>query len=428
MNEYWSWLEKSFISNLRAQQWYNDDPPRNLNGFIDDKCNRLIGWATMRQTRMKSSLCYIENRDQDCKDERSFEVGWMNETNEMLNSSIAQAFQYRVKKELGDEGGYIYEFRGRLSDLRSNLSKLHQLGWIDNKTQSVIIQMSLYNPNSQLFTSVTLLTEFLSTGGILSHARFEPFDFHLAFSSTFQLICAILFIGLIIYLMFMEIRSFFHSKWNYFRQFWSYVEVTIIICSWSSVGIYVWKYKEAKRIGNLFEQTNGYVYINFQFAVYVNNLLTCFLGVCCFCGTIKLLRLCRFNERLSLFTRTLQRASRELLSFAMMFSIVFMAFLTLFYLLFVSKLWSCSSFFRTAEMLFEMSLMKFDAHELLEASPFLGPFAFSLFILLVVFVCLSMFLTIINDSFRHVREHVNDDEEIFSFMWKKFLRWTGLIE
>ena len=105
------------------------------------------------------------------------------------SSSISNAFRYRSSKELdtyvyiGDHatygsGGYVYEFRGRLSSLQSNLSQLHQLGWIDEKTRAVIIQCTLYNPNAQLYTSVTLLVEFLSTGGLIPTARFEPLSFH----------------------------------------------------------------------------------------------------------------------------------------------------------------------------------------------------------------------------------------------------------
>jgi len=36
-------MENSFVENIRAQQWYNKDAPRNLNGFFNDKTNRLIG-------------------------------------------------------------------------------------------------------------------------------------------------------------------------------------------------------------------------------------------------------------------------------------------------------------------------------------------------------------------------------------------------
>ncbi len=233
---------------------------------------------------------------------------------------------------------------------------------------------------------------------------------------------------MIIYFMWIEIRLLFELKWNYFYQFWSFIEAGIIGCSWTSVGIYIWRYKECKRIGKLFEETNGYVYVNLQLASYVNDILTFLFAFCCFFGTIKFLRLCRFSQRLNLFIQTLEYAGKELISFAMMFSIVYMSFVCLFYLLFVSKLGSCSSLLGTSQMVFEMASMKFDTHELSGAAAFLGPFCFSLFIILVVFVCMSMFISIINQNFRRARKNVNDknNQEIFSFMLNKFQRWTGI--
>ena len=227
--------------------------------------------------------------------------------------------------------------------------------------------------------------------------------------------------------MFLEIQLFIQIKWGYLRRFQSYVELGIIISSWINVRILIWRYQEFQRISSLFRETNGYVYINLQLASYVNDISTHMFAFCCFFGTIRFLHLCRFNQRLSLFSQTLRNITKELLSFCMMFSIVFFAFLCLFYLLFNSHLWSCSSLLHTAQMLFEMSLMKFDAHQLIDAAAFLGPFSFTLFILLVVFVCMSMFLSIINEGFRQAREDLNrcNDEKIFSFMLDKFLRWTG---
>ncbi|CAF5118224.1 unnamed protein product, partial [Rotaria socialis] len=72
---------------------------------------------------------------------------------------------------------YAYEFRGRLSDLQSNLSELYQLQWIDRQTRAVLIQLSLYNPNSQFFISCNLLVEFLSSGWIEPQSRFDPISF-----------------------------------------------------------------------------------------------------------------------------------------------------------------------------------------------------------------------------------------------------------
>jgi hypothetical protein len=216
-------------------------------------------------------------------------------------------------------------------------------------------------------------------------------------------------------------------KWNYFKQFWSFIEIGIIVCSWTAVGIYVWRYRELKRIQNLLKQSNGYVYINFQFLSFVNGLLTNLFGFCCFFGTIRFLYLCRFSQRVSLFNRTLQYAGKELVSFLFMFSIVFISFVFLFYLLFNSKMRACSSLLHTAQTLFEMILLKFDAGELTGAASFVGPFGFSLFIILVVFVCLSMFLSIIRDSFQRACENVGkNNEELFLFMLDRFQRWIGM--
>ncbi|CAF1261744.1 unnamed protein product [Adineta steineri] len=440
IDQYWNWLENSFISNLRAQQWYNNEIPRNLSGFINDKSNRLIGWATMRQLRIKSTLCPTHRIISHCQDDysllneetRSFQPGWINET-----TQIYPSFTYQSSKELdtyvyvGDHGiydgsGYVYEFRGSLSDLQSNLSQLHQLRWIDSQTRAVIIQISLYNPNVQLFTSVILLTEFLSTGGIIPQSQIEPFSFRLVFASTFQLICAIFYIIFILYFMFIEIQSLFRLKRAYFQQFWSYIEVGIIICSWTAVGIYYWRYQEFNRIGKLFKQTNGYVYINFQFAAYVDCILTFLFGFCCFFGTIKFLHVCRYNQHLSLFSQTLQHASQRLIPFCSMFAFIYLAFVCLFYLLFVSHISTCSSMLKTAQMLFQMTLLKFDSNNFIQASSFLGPFCFSIFIFFVVFICLSMFISIVNDSFRQVRNNIRHDEDIFLFTLRKFLHWTGL--
>ncbi|CAF1642081.1 unnamed protein product, partial [Adineta ricciae] len=445
VTQFWFWLQNSFISNLRSQQWYNNDIPKYLNGYINDKSNRLIGWATMRQLRVKPSTCSDQRIMKICEkdynffneDEESYSPGWTNQTlDETYSLSINNSFQYRTSNELNtyvfvgehgtyNGGGYVYEFRGQLKDLQSNITTLHKLQWIDKKTRAILIQITLYNPNVQLLTSITFLCEFLITGEIISTSYFQPLNFF-TFTSIFQLICTIIYMSFIIYFMFIQIRVFLRLKWKYFQQFWSLIELGIIVCSWTSVAIYIWRFKESRRISSLFKETNGYVYINLQLAAYVDNLLIYLLGFCCFFGMVKFLQLLRFDSRLLLFIQTLQRAQKELISFLMMFSIVYISFVCLFYFLFVSNMLSCSSLLSTTQMLFEMTLMKFDTSELIEADAFLGPFVFAIFMFLVVFVCLSMFLSIINESFRKARENPVENCEIFPFIMRRFICWSGL--
>jgi hypothetical protein len=169
-----------------------------LNGFLDDKTNRLIGWPTMRQLRIESDQCDDQRIRRTCfkdynwynEDKRSYQPGWKtNEHNDTFSRSIVRSFEYQLSKNLdtyvyiGEHGqyaggGYVYEFRGRLSDIEQNITQLRQLQWIDDRTRAILIQLTLYNPNTQLLTSVTLLMEMLSTGGIRPSARFEPIQFY----------------------------------------------------------------------------------------------------------------------------------------------------------------------------------------------------------------------------------------------------------
>jgi len=249
--------------------------------------------------------------------------------------------------------------------------------------------------------------------------------FDLAFGSLLQLICTIFYIGFIIYFMIKEIQMFYKLKLKYFQEFWSLIELVIIGCSWGSAGAYIWRFQEANRISKLFKETNKYTYINLQLTAYVNDVLTYLLGFCCFFGIIKFIKLISFNKRFTLFIQTLSYAKKELVSFLMIFSIIFMSFLSLFYLLFLSNVLTCSNVLSTAEMLFEMSSVKYNISDLIEPNPFLGPFCFALFIIIVVFIYVKILISIIISNFRRARMDQMDDQDILSFMLKKFLRWTG---
>ena len=245
-----------------------------------------------------------------------------------------------------------------------------------------------------------------------------------------QLVYTVIYMVFIVYFTSIEIRSLMRSRWSYFLNLWSYVDLGIIACSWAGVGVYIWRYREATRVTRLLQETNGYVFVNLQMAAYINETFIFLLGLCCFFGSFKLIRICRFHRRMYLFIETIQHAAKELALFASMFAIIFTAFLMLFFLLFSGRMWSCSSMLHTAQMLFEIMLMKFDSQALQGASPFLGPFCFSFFVVLVVFICMSMFISIISDSFRAVRDksevEENGDEQVLHFAVRRIQRALGL--
>ena len=372
----------------------------------------------------------------------SFAPGWQSSTNLSFTPTTRNAFVHRSSSELDSStytanhatyggGGFVYEFRGRLTDIRENLTLLRRLSWIDQQTRAILIQFSLYNPNTAQFTAVTLSAEFLANGGVFGHGRVEPFAFRsrlFGFSSVFHLVCALLYLSFIIYLTVTEIVALIKLRRGYFRLFWSYVQWALIGCSWSGVPIWVWSWREMVKVGDVFRETNGYRFVDLGRVAAAEDVFTSLLGLCCFLATIKFLSFSRFYRRLHLLADTLKHAAGDLFHFMVMFSVVVFAFVGLFHMLFVSKIWSCSSLLQTSEMLFEMLLMKFNAGELLDAHPVLGPLTFSMFMFFVVFVGVTMFVAIINIGYHDAYKNLNvagGDEEVLSSLMSKVMRWIG---
>ena len=205
---------------------------------------------------------------------------------------------------------------------------------------------------------------------------------------------------------------------------WSYLQWSLIVCSWTALGFYIARYSEIARIDNFFRQTRGQVYIDLQFLTSINATLNSLLGFCCFFASMKLLSFSRYARRLSIFGDALRSATKELFCFTCLFLVMFTAFLVLFYLLFAPK-----SLLHTLQMLVKLILLKLDASTLASLDDTRGPFCLALFIFFVVFIGMAMFVSIISGSFRvaqtKARVNPKEDSDMFALLWSRFRGWTG---
>lgn len=53
----WFFMLNSFLQNLRADKLYNGQQPYGLKGYFNDQANRIMGYATIRQIRVKENTC-----------------------------------------------------------------------------------------------------------------------------------------------------------------------------------------------------------------------------------------------------------------------------------------------------------------------------------------------------------------------------------
>ena len=57
VNEWWYWFDHTLMPNVRVQPWYNEAQPYGLKGYLNDRVNRLIGYAIVRQVREGLGSC-----------------------------------------------------------------------------------------------------------------------------------------------------------------------------------------------------------------------------------------------------------------------------------------------------------------------------------------------------------------------------------
>jgi hypothetical protein len=221
----------------------------------------------------------------------------------------------------------------------------------------------------------------------------------------------------IIFFTIQEIRQLFKKGKNHIIQFWTLVEWLIICFSWTAFALFFYRINAADAVGKFFDKTSGYGYFKLQITAFWDLGLNYSLSFCIALGTLKFLKIFRFNKRISFLASTLSNCFKELISFGLMFGIIYFAFVQLFYFFYHKILYQFSTIMRSMVNCFEIMLGKFQVQPLLQADSLFGPIIYCTYNVCIIFVLLTMFVSIINDSFKIVREDSKkQDYEMFEYM------------
>ncbi len=117
--------------------------------------------------------CYVPY-SYDNEDTQSYVSGW-NTTIDNITGTTPDEFTYMRSDELDGYpfigrhavyrgGGYTVKLSGTRTENLATVQKLQDELWLDHHTRAVFVQFGSYNAYVNLFSSVTLLMEFLPTG------------------------------------------------------------------------------------------------------------------------------------------------------------------------------------------------------------------------------------------------------------------------
>ncbi|XP_072050858.1 polycystin-2-like protein 2 [Amphiura filiformis] len=396
VDKYWTWLEDMLLPQLHGGVWYNGDIDDQLLPYTADKVSYMLGYAIIRQLRVKKDQCtpisQMKNVTPNCyvayswdnEDRQSYGPGWTN-VNETDNtpdeytykgSNDLDGYPFIGRHAVYRGGGYTVKLSGTPLENRAILERLQKEAWLDHYTRAVFVQFGSYNAFVNLFSSVTLLMEFLPTGGGYPFHRVDVIKL-INYTNDglfiFRVACEITFFLFIIFFFFKEINNLRIEKKKYFKRFWNYIEIIIIFFSVGSITAYFFRYVETVGLLSNFDAYDGTVFINLQYATYLNDIFHYMFGGVAFFSILKFLKLLRFNKRMHMLTDTIHNIRWDLFYFAIFFSFVFFAFSLAFYMAFSSHLLDFADIVYTMETLLQVLLRRFYFADLLLAKRVLGP-------------------------------------------------------
>ncbi|KAM9399908.1 polycystin-2-like isoform 3-T4 [Salvelinus alpinus] len=414
MGEFWKFTEGPFLNGMYWEVWYNNKSlPENHSMIYYE--NLLLGVPRLRQVKVHNESCSVHEdlRDevQDCynmytpSNEDSAPFGPMNGTAWMYteeNSLNGSSYWGQVATYGG--GGY-YQDLARSRDESAGLlrSLKHQL-WLDRGTRAVFLDFSVYNGNINLFCIARLVVEFPATGGVVTSWQFQTVRLIRYVSSWdyFVGVCEVAFCLFILYYVVEEALEIRIHRLRYFKSVWNCLDVLIVVLSVSAIIINITRTSVvSNRLKDLLE--NHSAHPSFEPLAHLQVTFNNMAAVIVFFSWVKLFKFINFNKTMSQLSTTMSRCAKDLIGFAIMFFIIFLAYAQLAYLVFGTQVNDFSTFQACIFTQFRIILGDFEFSEIEEANPVLGPIYFITFVFFIFFILMNMFLAIINDTYSEVK-------------------------
>ncbi|XP_070577710.1 polycystin-1-like protein 2 [Ptychodera flava] len=440
---YGSWMTRIVIPSLYPTSWYNGNQTLSLNDrkFISDLVSYRVGPPRLRHLRIKPGLCQVLKQFStlmsNCyaeysfgnEEERSFNENWSGVNGSADEDSL---WRYHTSSDLDGVpiygvrrpfygGGYIAELGSSLGEAEAKWQQIWNARWFDRYTRALLLEFPLYNANVNLFSMVTLLVEFPATGAALVFPKISILRLYnyVGHNMVFNLICEFAFVAFIIYYLVHAILQIKKTKIQYFKSFFNWIEMFKIILSVAGIALHLYKNIYLKIAQKSLSSAAGGSgdFVNLQEIAVWDELFLYVVSAVVFMSFLKFIHILRFNRNISLFGKTLRRASGSLVSFGIMFFVVSMSFSQLFHLVVGSSVSDYRTLITSAETLLSVTLGIFDYHATVKPQPILAPIIFFAFNFVSVFVLMTVFIAIIIYALEEAKaEPVQDDYEMYEFI------------
>ena len=299
-------------------------------------------------------------------------------------------------------GGFVADLGYENATGFSIVENLKTNDWLDRKTRAVILEFSAFNPSVNVLGTATYFYEVGASGYTATFKRIDVLSLHSIQTAAKQLymICLLLFIVFVLLYFGREGYKLYKRGFRYFKSVWNCVELFQV--SFSVLAIMmsvVQSEKVSSAIRKL--QENVYGNVSFQEALVWRELENVSLGLLVFIVSVKLLRLIRFNEHVSVFSITLKNCARHLASLTVILLTLFVAFLHFGILIFGAGFERYSSVLKGIYFQLELTLGRVKARPLNQleiTNKTFGRVFAAMILLSTTILMVNFFIVILNDT------------------------------
>jgi len=401
---------------LENDVWYSGRPYSGDDSDYIQYNNRMIGGIRLRQLRVRNDSCtippYFKSVTNFCYNE-----DYSDSTKDTSPFGPNNKYTYTTAAESGSATlwGYVggwYEGGGYIVDipLGSNatqiVDQLVEDEWWDRGTRVIIVSMNFVNVALDGHGSVLYLMMEIPAAGVVSPSFQQKtfrLDLYINGVDVFRGILEIIFVLLLGYLYYSEMREFkeLYAKGGamaYFSSVWNCLD-TVTLLAFTVTAIWYVVYLALPVRLSLDLSTTSYLApLETVASTAVNMYNICAFNI--LLAAFRLFKFLRLNDRLFVIWKALKVASLEIISFLVMFFIMFLGFLLMGWLTFGPD----TAFFNTFGNAFG-SCWNFvlgnppDYTVLTQSNRVLGPLFFTLFTIFVFFIMINMFIAILNDAY-----------------------------
>ena len=293
--------------------------------------------------------------------------------------------------------------------------------WIDRGTRAVFVEFTLYNANINLFVYVQFIAEFTELGGAFTWTDVQAFRpvISLGAMGAFSLACYVIYV---IYILVTTVKTILKVKKlgcrGFVKDIWNFVDLLCTLLSYSLIIMFGFRMSYANRAMQMYYDELAIAvskrkFINFQHIVIWDNIFNIFLAILIFIITLRVLKILGYNKKFSQVAHVITNASTELCGFAIVFGIIYTAYMCLGTLLFGSSLYEYKSLYATWGSLTNALLGRNTFDKLVAVSPPWAQFYYFTYVFCVLMTLATMFAAILNKSIAEVSEDTRKQTDTF---------------